>query len=114
MVSVFRRLDPAVRKSVTFDYDTTFAQHGLLRSMFNMTTWFCDAYASWQKGGVENANGRLRRWLPRQMDINRLDDEELQDIVFTANLTPPKCLGYKTPFQAMLADLGKDVKIRFA
>jgi transposase, IS30 family len=34
-----------------------------------MTTWFCDAYASWQKGGVENANGRLRRWLPRQIDI---------------------------------------------
>jgi IS30 family transposase len=33
-----------------------------------MTTWFCDAYASWQKGGVENANGRLRRWLPRQID----------------------------------------------
>ena len=27
-----------------------------------MTTWFCDAYASWQKGGIENANGRLRRW----------------------------------------------------
>ncbi len=46
MVSVFRRLDPAVRKSVTFDYDTTFAQHGLLRSMFNMTTWFCDVDAS--------------------------------------------------------------------
>jgi hypothetical protein len=32
-----------------------------------MTTWFCDAYASWQKGGVENANGRLRRWLPRRL-----------------------------------------------
>ena len=26
-----------------------------------MTTWFCDAYASWQRGGIENANGRLRR-----------------------------------------------------
>ena len=114
MMSVFRRIDPALRKSVTFDNDTTFAQHGLLRSMFNMTTWFCDAYASWQKGGVENANGRLRRWLPRHLDIDALDDEELQDIVFTANLTPRKCLGYKTPFQAMLADLGKDVKIRFA
>ena len=114
MMSVFRRLDPAVRKSVTFDNDTTFAQHGLLRSMFNMTTWFCDAYASWQKGGVENANGRLRRWLPRNMDIDALDDEDLQEIVFTANLTPRKCLGYKTPFQALLADLGKDVKISFA
>jgi IS30 family transposase len=114
MISIFRRLDPALRKSVTFDNDTTFAQHDLLRSMFNMTTWFCDAYASWQKGGVENANGRLRRWLPRHLDIDALDDEDLQDIVFTANLTPHKCLAYKTPFQAMLADLGKDVQIRFA
>ena len=48
-----------------------------------MTTWFCDAYASWQKGGVENANGRLRRWLPRQIDIDKVSDEEIQDIVLT-------------------------------
>jgi len=76
-------------------------------------TWFCDAYASWHKGGVENAKGRLRRRLPRYLNIDALDDEDLQDIVFTANLTPRKCLGYKTPFQAMLADLGKDVQMRF-
>ncbi|SNY93003.1 Transposase and inactivated derivatives, IS30 family [Cohaesibacter sp. ES.047] len=114
MMSIFRRLDPALRKSVTFDNDTTFAQHSLLRSMFNMTTWFCDAYASWQKGGVENANGRLRRWLPRDFDIHAMDDEELQDIIFTMNLTPRKCLGFKTPVQALLQDLGKDAKICFA
>ena len=114
MMSIFRRLEPALRKSVTFDNDTTFAQHSLLRSMFNMTTWFCDAYASWQKGGVENANGRLRRWLPRDFDIDALEDEELQDIIFTMNLTPRKCLGFKTPFQALLQDLGKDTKICFA
>jgi IS30 family transposase len=29
-------------------------------------------------------------------------------------MTPRKCLGFKTPFQAILAELGKDVKIRFA
>ena len=77
-------------------------------------TWFCDAYASWQKGGVENANGRLRRWLPRQIDIDQVSDEEIQDIVITANLTPRKCLGFKTPFQAILKELGKDVQIRFS
>ena len=49
-----------------------------------MTTWFCDAYASWQKGGVQNANGRLRRWLPRQIDIDKVSDEEIQDIILTA------------------------------
>ncbi len=51
--------------------------------MFNMTTWFCDAYASRQKGGIENANGRLRRWLPRNLNIDALDEQELQDVVFT-------------------------------
>ena len=114
MLAVFGRIHPALRKSVTFDNDTAFAQHALLRSMRNMTTWFCDAYASWQKGGVENANGRLRRWLPRDIELDTLSDQDIQEIVVTANLTPRKCLGYETPFQAILAELGKDVKIRFA
>ncbi len=69
MLAVFGRINPALRKSITFDNDTAFAQHTLLRTMRDMATWFCDAYASWQKGGVENANGRLRRWLPRHIDI---------------------------------------------
>ena len=56
MLAVFARIEPALRKSITFDNDTAFAQHALLRTMRAMTTWFCDAYASWQKGGVENAN----------------------------------------------------------
>ena len=99
-----------LRKSITFDNDTAFAQHGLLRTMRDMTTWFCDAYASWQKGGIENANGRLRRWLPRNLDIDRISDQDIQEIVLTANLTPRQCLGFKTPFQAILAELGKDVK----
>src|SRR5947199_646361 len=114
MLAVFGRIHPALRKSVTLDNDTAFAQHALLRSMRNMTTWFCDAYASWQKGGVENANGRLRRWLPRHLDVDQMSDEELQGIVMTANLTPRKCLGFLTPFQAIIKELGKDVQIRFA
>ena len=114
MLAVFGRINPALRKSVTFDNDTAFAKHALLRSMRNMTTWFCDAYASWQKGGVENANGRLRRWLPRHVDIDQMSDDEIQDIVMTANLTPRKCLGFLTPFQAIIKELGKDVQIRFA
>ena len=110
MLAVFDRIAPTLRKSITFDNDTAFARHGLLRTMRAMTTWFCDAYASWQKGGVENANGRLRRWLPRHIDIDKVSDEEIQDIVLTANLTPRKCLGFKTPFQAILKDLAKTCK----
>ena len=71
-------------------------------------------FASELRGGIENANGRLRRWLPRHLDIDQVSDEEIQEIVLTMNLTPRKCLGYRTPFQALLAELGKDVQIRFA
>jgi transposase, IS30 family len=114
MMAVFRRLDPRLRASITFDNDTAFARHGLLASACAMTTWFCDAYASWQKGAVENANGRLRRDLPRDLDLDALSDAELQEIVLSHNLTPRKCLGFLTPVQALLAELGKDVQIRFA
>ena len=79
-----------------------------------MTAWFCDAYVSWQKGRIENGNGRPRCWLPCQTNIDKVSNEEIQDIVITANLTPRKCRGFKTPLQAILKELGKDVQIRFA
>src|SRR3954453_6755185 len=114
LMAVFRRLGPRLRSFITFDNDTAFARHGLLASACAMTTWFCDAYASWQKGAVENANGRLRRDLPRDLDLDALSDAELQEIVLSHNLTPRKCLGFLTPLQALLKELGKDVQIRFA
>jgi IS30 family transposase len=101
VMAVFRRLDPRLRSSITLDNDTAFARHGLLASACAMTTWFCDAYASWQKGAVENANGRLRRDLPRDLDLDALTDAELQEVVLTHNLTPRKCLGFLTPVQAL-------------
>ena len=58
---MFARIEPALRKPITFDNDTAFAQHVLLRTMRAMTTWFCDAYASWQKAGVENLNSAKPR-----------------------------------------------------
>ena len=114
IMAIFRRLDPRLRQSITFDNDTAFARHTLLREALDMATWFCDAYASWQKGGIENANGRLRRWLPRQTNIDNLADEDLQEIIMTYNLTPRKCLGYLTPIQALFHELGRDVRLRFA
>jgi IS30 family transposase len=114
MMAAFRRLDPRMRGSVTFDNDTCFARHMLLRGMLSATTYFCDAYASWQKGGIENANGRIRRWLPRGSDLDDISETDIQEIAMTINLTPRKCLGYKSPVEAFLSELGRDVEIRFA
>ena len=88
IMAIFKRLDPDLRKSVTFDNGGEFARHSWLRDALNMATYFCDAYASWQKGGIENANGRLRRWLPRQTNLDDISDEDIQEIIMTYNLTP--------------------------
>ena len=114
MMAAFRRLDPRMRGSVTFYNDTCFARHMLLRGMLSAPTDFCDAYASWQKGGVENANGRIRRWLPRGADLDTISEDDIQDIAMTINLTPRKCLRYRSPVEAFLSELGRDVEIRFA
>ena len=113
LMAILKRLTPEMRGSVTFDNDTTFARHAWLRGMLSETTYFCDAYASWQKGGVENANGRIRRWLPRNTDLDALDDDDIQEIAMTLNLTPRKCLQFRSPLEAFLAELGKDIDIRF-
>ena len=93
-MDVFKRLAPDIRKSITFDNGGEFSKHGLIRDALKMSTWFCDAYASWQKGAVENMNGRLRRDLPRNRDIDKMSDGELQDILLSHNLTPRKSLGF--------------------
>lgn len=113
IMAVFQRLDPAMRGSITFDNATEFARHSLLRSLLSATTYFCDAYASWRKGGVENTNGRIRRWLPRDIDLDALTDADIEDIAMTINLTPRKCLGFRSPIEAFLAELGRDVDISF-
>jgi len=55
-----------------------------------------DAYASWQKGGVENANRRLRRRLPRWLDLDTLSKADLQDAIVSLNTTPRKCSASST------------------
>ena len=41
---------------------------------------------------------------------HKVSDQEIQDIVIAASLTPGKCLSFKTPFQVVLEKFGKDVQ----
>ena len=86
-----------LRQSMTFDNGGEGVCHTRIRDDFRMTTFFCDPYASWQKGGVENANGLIRRYLPRSTDLATITDAELEAIQERLNNRPRKKLGYRTP-----------------
>src|SRR5262249_11546980 len=62
-----------LRRTLTFDNGTEFARHHRLHQL-GCQTYFCDPHAPWQKGGIENAIGRLRRTLPRKTDLATLSD----------------------------------------
>ena len=87
------------RQTVTFDNGTEFARHYDLHAL-GIQTFFCDAHAPWQKGGIENAIGRMRRFLPRKTDLATLDAPRFLAFVAAYNATPRKCLDWLTPAEA--------------
>ena len=68
-------------------------------------TFFCDTHSPWQKGGIENAIGRMRRPLPRKTDLAAIRPKILNAVVAAYNNTPRKCLDFQTPAEAFLAQL---------
>jgi len=101
----FATLPPKLRRSITFDNGTEFSYHHRLTTQLNMATYFCDPHAPWQKGGIENAIGRMRRRLPRKTDLARLRPSQLDQLVAAYNHTPRKCLNFKTPAQVFCEQL---------
>lgn len=79
-------------KSITFDRGVENAKHHEL----GIPTYFCNAYHSWEKGGVENANKMIRRFLPKKTDFSLISQEEINRIVSIINNKPRKILGYMT------------------
>ena len=99
------RLPPKLRHSLTQDNGPEFAKHHELAKALGLKTYFCDPHSPWQKGSIENMNGRLRRTLPRSTDLNTISHAALAALAKRHNNTPRKCLGFKTPaevFQRLL------------
>ena len=99
LVRLFKALPQALRHTVTFDNGTEFASHLTLQSLL-MKTFFCDPHSPWQKGGIENAIGRMRRFIPRKTDLAKLPTRRFRQSVAAYNNTPRKCLDFRTPAEA--------------
>jgi IS30 family transposase len=95
-----RPIPKLLRRTISFDNGTEFAEHHRLHMSLGVQTFFCDVRSPWQKGGVENTIGRLRRVLPRKTNLNAVSHRQLRAYADRLNNTPRKCLGFKTPAEA--------------
>ncbi len=82
-------LPPNLRRSLTQDNGTEFSMHHRLNP-FGIKTYFCHPHHPWQKGSVENMNGRLRRAIPLGTDPNSFSNDDLQALADRCNHTPRK------------------------
>jgi IS30 family transposase len=93
---LFAAMPQNLRRSVAFDNGTEFVRHQTLHRLA-LQTFFCDPHASWQKGGIENAIGRIRRFIPRKTDLATLSNKRFQALIAAYNNTPRKCLDFRSP-----------------
>ena len=93
----FALVPPGLRRTITFDNGNEFALHHKLTPGRGLKTFFCDPHSPWQKGGVENAIGRMRRMLPTKTNLNELKTSDFLARAAIYNHTPRKCLDFKTP-----------------
>jgi IS30 family transposase len=93
IAELLKPLPKTRKRTLTFDNGTEFAEHHRLP----IRTFFCDPHAPWQKGGVENAIGRIRRFLPRPTNLDDLHPDHVINAARIYNHTPRKCLDFQTP-----------------
>ncbi len=110
LIQVLQSLPHLARRSITFDRGTEFTDWPYLQASIGTQTWFCDPQSPWQKGTVENTNGRARKWLSREVNPLSLSDHDLTDICNHLNATPRKCLGYKTPAEVFRQKLRAQIR----
>ena len=104
LAALLGALPAALRRSVSFDNGAEFVRHRELHAL-GVETFFCEPHAPWQKGGVENAIGRLRRFPPRSTDLAALPRRALNGLLLAVNNLPRKCLGCQSPAEVLQAQL---------
>lgn len=88
-------------KTITFDQGSEFAHYREIDRKTKCQSYFCYPHSPWQKGSNENRNGRLRRYIPRNIPIQAITTDFLQEISHKMNGIPRKCLGYLNPREAL-------------
>lgn len=96
-----KTLPESLRKTLTYDQGSEMALHETLSAQLNLDIYFCDPHSPWQRGSNENANGLIREFLPKGMDLSRISHQQLTAIEHALNHRPRKILGFQSPHEVL-------------
>lgn len=102
LIKRLRGFPNQARLTLTADNGAENTNHKKIKQNLGLDVFFCHAYHSWEKGTVENTNGRIRRAIPKGTSLDSLTDNQIKVLEYRLNSTPRKCLGYLTPHEKMM------------
>jgi IS30 family transposase len=89
-------------KSITMDNGSEFLDSKRLEAscvkpgLSRTACYYAHPYSSWERGGNENANKLIRRFVPKGSDIGKLRNKDVKRIEQWMNNYPRRMFGYKT------------------
>ena len=78
--------------TMTFDNDLLFIHHRRLEKKFHIKIYFCHCYSAWEKGGVENRNKIIRKYIPKGSDISKYSRPYIRKLEEKLQRRIMKCL----------------------
>ena len=99
VISKLSKINPELRRSITYDNGTENAGHTMINNSIGTVSYFAHPYHSWERGSNENANGLVRRFIPKKTDLHAVTEQQLSIIENQLNNRPRKCLNYNTPLE---------------
>jgi len=92
-------------KSYSTDNDKSFVGHSVIKSMTGIQTYFTRPAAPYEKGAIEQLNKELRVYYPKGTDFSKVSQADLDEIANNLRTVPMKVLGWRTPQEALDAEL---------
>ena len=88
----------AAIRTVTTDNGCEFPGQRRLDGALGAEVYYTRAYASYEKGSVENCNRLVRRWHPKGTDFNRTSRREIRDLEDWINTIHRESLNGETAY----------------
>ena len=88
-------------KTLSTDNDILLQKHRELGVLLGIQIYFCHPYHSWEKGSNENANGHIRKYIPKGSDISFYSKSFIKKVADKLNSRFLKCLRFYTPTEVL-------------